>query len=210
MLDDVEDASIVNSVLGLARNFDRIALAEGVETVAHGCALIEFGCEFGQGYAIAKPMPAAQVPNWLAQWRVPASWAASESVGSRGIAMLLAETEHRAWFKEVMVRAAHSRRPPPLVDGPCCRFGVWLNKASTRLKLERYVGFARLEALHQTLHERSAALLKQRAEHPTEQTAQELAELAELSQQLITELRQLRQLRKLSPDTDEPSFTFGT
>jgi diguanylate cyclase (GGDEF)-like protein/hemerythrin-like metal-binding protein/PAS domain S-box-containing protein len=210
MLDDVEDASIVNSVLGLARNFDRIALAEGVETVAHGCALIEFGCEFGQGYAIAKPMPAAQVPDWLAQWRVPASWAASESVGSRGIAMLLAETEHRAWFKDVMVLAAHSRRPPPVGDGPCCRFAVWLNKPSTRLKLERYVGFARLEALHQTLHERSAALLKQRAEHPTEQTVQELAEMTDLSQQLITELRQLRQLHKLSPDNDEPSFTFRT
>lgn len=210
MLDDVEDASIVNSVLGLARNFDRIALAEGVETVAHGCALIEFGCEFGQGYAIAKPMPAAQVPGWLTQWRVPASWAASESVGSRGIAMLLAETEHRAWFKEVMILAAHSRQPAPVGDGPCCRFAVWLNKPSTRLKLERYVGFARLEALHHTLHERSAALLKQRAENPTGQTAQELVELAELSQQLITELRQLRQLHKLSPDNDEPSFTFRT
>ena len=210
MLDDVEDATIVNSVLGLARNFERIALAEGVETVAHGCALIEFGCEFGQGYAIAKPMPAAQVPGWLAQWRVPSSWAASESVGSRGIAMLLAETEHRAWFKEVMALATHSHRQPPLAEGPCCRFGLWLNKASTRLKLERYPGLARLDALHQTLHERSDALFRQRAERPAQQTAQELAQLADLSQQLLTELRQLRQLRKLSPDSDVPNSSFGT
>jgi len=210
MLDDVEDASIVNSVLGLARNFDRIALAEGVETVAHGCALIEFGCEFGQGYAIAKPMPAAQVPDWLAQWRVPSSWAASESVGSRGIAMLLAETEHRAWFKEVMALATHSHRQPPVMEGSCCRFAVWLNKPSTRLKLEKYPGFARLEAMHQTLHERSAALFQQRSERSDQQTAQALAQLAELSQQLLAELRQLRQLHRQSPDTGESSFTFRT
>lgn len=210
MLDDVEDAAIVNSVLGLARNFDRIALAEGVETVAHGCALIEFGCEFGQGYAIAKPMPAAQVPGWLAQWSVPSIWAESESVGSRGIAMLLAETEHRAWFKEVMSLATRSQRPVPVVDGPCCRFSVWLNKPSTRLKLTQYPGFARLEALHQTLHERADALLQQQARRTAPETAQELAALAELSQQLLTELRQLRQLHKLSPDTGEPSFTFRT
>jgi diguanylate cyclase (GGDEF)-like protein/hemerythrin-like metal-binding protein/PAS domain S-box-containing protein len=210
MLDDVEDAAIVNSVLGLARNFDRIALAEGIETVAHGCALIEFGCEFGQGYAIAKPMPAAQVPDWLAQWRVPSSWAASESVGSRGIAMLLAETEHRAWFKEVMALATHSLRQPPVMEGSCCRFAVWLNKPSTRLKLEKYPGFARLEALHQTLHEHSDALFNQRAERSDAQTAQALAQMTDLSQQLVRELRALRQLHKMSPDTGESSFTFRT
>nr|WP_319564317.1 bacteriohemerythrin [uncultured Rhodoferax sp.] len=76
MLDDAQHAAIVNSVLDLARNFTRRALAEGVETEAHGQALIELGCEFGQGFAIAHAMPADTVALWLSQWQVPASWAA--------------------------------------------------------------------------------------------------------------------------------------
>ncbi|TXT35622.1 MAG: signal transduction protein [Comamonadaceae bacterium] len=74
MLDDAQHAAIVNSVLDLARNFARRPLAEGVETEAHGLALIELGCEFGQGYAIAHAMPADTVPLWLSQWQLPASW----------------------------------------------------------------------------------------------------------------------------------------
>jgi diguanylate cyclase (GGDEF)-like protein len=81
MLDDDEHSAIVNSVLDLARNFDRQALAEGVETEAHGVALIECGCELAQGYAIARPMPSADVPLWLAQWHLPTLWAQAHAGG---------------------------------------------------------------------------------------------------------------------------------
>ncbi len=77
MLDDPQHAAIVNSVLDLARNFDRRALAEGVETQAHGCALIAAGCPFGQGFAIAHAMPAEEVPHWLTQWHAPDCWTVS-------------------------------------------------------------------------------------------------------------------------------------
>ncbi len=100
MLDDTENASIVNSVLGLARNFDRKALAEGVETEAHGRSLIEFGCELGQGYAIARPMPAADVPAWLAHWHAPESWTQSVAVKPAQIPVLLAEVGVREWIKK--------------------------------------------------------------------------------------------------------------
>lgn len=100
MLDDTEHATIVNSVLGLARNFDRKALAEGVETEAHGRSLIEFGCELGQGYAIARPMPAADVLHWLAQWRAPESWKQSDAAKAAQIPVLLAEVGMREWFKK--------------------------------------------------------------------------------------------------------------
>jgi diguanylate cyclase (GGDEF)-like protein/hemerythrin-like metal-binding protein/PAS domain S-box-containing protein len=99
MLDDTEHATIVNSVLGLARNFARKALAEGVETEAHGRSLIEFGCELGQGYAIARPMPAADVLPWLAQWKNPESWCQSSAVRPPEIPALLAEVGYRAWLK---------------------------------------------------------------------------------------------------------------
>jgi diguanylate cyclase (GGDEF)-like protein/PAS domain S-box-containing protein len=74
MLDDVDDLAILKGVIGLAQAFAREVMAEGVETEAHGRALLALGCELAQGYGIARPMPAAQVPDWVAAWQPFASW----------------------------------------------------------------------------------------------------------------------------------------
>ena len=50
-------------------------IAEGVETAAHGCRLIQLGCVLGQGYGIARPMPPEQIPAWIAVWTPPGVWA---------------------------------------------------------------------------------------------------------------------------------------
>jgi diguanylate cyclase (GGDEF)-like protein/PAS domain S-box-containing protein len=76
MLNDPEDLAILQGVIGLATVFKREVIAEGVETVAHGVALLELGCELGQGYGIARPMPAAEVPAWVAAWRPDPGWVA--------------------------------------------------------------------------------------------------------------------------------------
>jgi diguanylate cyclase (GGDEF)-like protein/PAS domain S-box-containing protein len=77
MLDDPDDLAILQGVIGLARAFERQVIAEGVETVAHGAALLRLGCELAQGYGIARPMPGADLPGWVASWRPDASWTAS-------------------------------------------------------------------------------------------------------------------------------------
>jgi diguanylate cyclase (GGDEF)-like protein/PAS domain S-box-containing protein len=74
MLEDPGDLSIVKGVIGLASAFNRAVIAEGVETEAHGQRLLELGCESGQGYAIARPMPASQVADWMGTWRAPLAW----------------------------------------------------------------------------------------------------------------------------------------
>ncbi|GAB2587214.1 sensor domain-containing phosphodiesterase [Nitrincola alkalisediminis] len=68
MLDDADDRSILQGIVGLAEAFNRQVIAEGVETEAHAQLLIEMGCILGQGYAIAKPMPAEEVLPWLASY----------------------------------------------------------------------------------------------------------------------------------------------
>ncbi len=69
MLDDPDDLAILQGIIGLAESFRRRPIAEGVETEAHGKALQRLGCELGQGFAIARPMPADQIPYWMAAWR---------------------------------------------------------------------------------------------------------------------------------------------
>jgi diguanylate cyclase (GGDEF)-like protein/PAS domain S-box-containing protein len=77
MLDDPDDLLILKGVIGLATAFNRAVIAEGVETVAHGTALLALGCDLAQGYGIARPMPADQLPAWAASWRPDAAWTAA-------------------------------------------------------------------------------------------------------------------------------------
>lgn len=74
MLNDREDMAIVVGVVGLANAFHRKVLAEGVESLAHGRALLNIGCELAQGYGIARPMPVAKFPHWVKHWQPDKSW----------------------------------------------------------------------------------------------------------------------------------------
>jgi len=74
MLDDPDDLAIVNGVIGLATVFHRQVIAEGVETIEHGTKLLSLGCVLAQGYGIARPMPAAKVPNWVVTWQPDVAW----------------------------------------------------------------------------------------------------------------------------------------
>ncbi len=74
MLLDAEDSAIVEGVIGLARVFRRAVIAEGVESVDHGTMLLALGCDRAQGYGIARPMPAAELPAWVARWRPDPAW----------------------------------------------------------------------------------------------------------------------------------------
>ena len=74
MLSDEGNLAIIRGILGLAEAFGKRVIAEGVETEAHGLALLELGCHTAQGYAIAKPMPAEEFFTWRATWRPYQSW----------------------------------------------------------------------------------------------------------------------------------------
>jgi diguanylate cyclase (GGDEF)-like protein/PAS domain S-box-containing protein len=75
ILDDAEDLTIIEGVLLLALAFRRMVIAEGVESVEHGMTLLQMGCELAQGYCIARPMPAKDLPSWVASWRPDHRWA---------------------------------------------------------------------------------------------------------------------------------------
>jgi EAL domain-containing protein (putative c-di-GMP-specific phosphodiesterase class I) len=76
MLEDSSDLAIVQSVIGLAKAFERSVLAEGVETRAHGERLLALGCELAQGYGIGRPMAAADFDLWLQDWHKQPRWKA--------------------------------------------------------------------------------------------------------------------------------------
>lgn len=74
LLDGAENMMITEGVLQLTRLFGLSSVAEGVENSLIGTALVHMGCEFAQGFGIARPMPLADLKSWLSGWMPPASW----------------------------------------------------------------------------------------------------------------------------------------
>ncbi|KOR29452.1 hypothetical protein TI05_15170 [Achromatium sp. WMS3] len=74
MVRDSEDRAIVDGIIGLSHAMHRNIIAEGVETEEHGIMLLKMGCDLGQGYGIARPMPATEFPEWANTYKPFPSW----------------------------------------------------------------------------------------------------------------------------------------
>jgi diguanylate cyclase (GGDEF)-like protein/PAS domain S-box-containing protein len=71
--DDARQQSLVKLMIEAAHAFDLRVVAEGIEEEHTRQGLRELNCDAGQGYLIARPMPAEQVTPWLDHWRTPSS-----------------------------------------------------------------------------------------------------------------------------------------
>jgi predicted signal transduction protein with EAL and GGDEF domain len=67
MLSRSDADAIVGMIVGLGRSLKLHTVAEGVEMPAQAEALRRHGCNSIQGYLIARPMPASEVPGFLAR-----------------------------------------------------------------------------------------------------------------------------------------------
>jgi EAL domain-containing protein (putative c-di-GMP-specific phosphodiesterase class I) len=65
MASDHNDAAIVRSTIELVRNLGLRVVAEGVEDQATWDLLAGMGCDIGQGYHLAWPMPPGELARWL-------------------------------------------------------------------------------------------------------------------------------------------------
>jgi diguanylate cyclase (GGDEF)-like protein/PAS domain S-box-containing protein len=63
-----DDASIVNAIITMAHNLRISVIAEGVETEKQFKFLQKQGCEYVQGYYIAKPLPLNELYEFLQDW----------------------------------------------------------------------------------------------------------------------------------------------
>jgi EAL domain-containing protein (putative c-di-GMP-specific phosphodiesterase class I) len=68
---NVQHQAIIESSLDMARRLHLKTVAEGVETLADWTFLRDLGCGAGQGYFIAKPLPAGDLLRWAEAWRAP-------------------------------------------------------------------------------------------------------------------------------------------
>ncbi len=156
MLTDYQDFSIVKSVLGMARAFDMELIAEGVETDQHASALVGMGCRLGQGYAFARPMPAAEVPDWYRRWREKRPWKRTDT---RALALAMDQARelaaaHMRWLEQVehTVRSGSCPDGGPELDPQRCAMGMWLTTMNRGPSDHPPRLIARIDRQHERLH----------------------------------------------------------
>ncbi|WP_223261163.1 bifunctional diguanylate cyclase/phosphodiesterase [Methylophilus medardicus] len=65
MLSNQEDLAVIRGVVTLCRDFGRKVVAEGVENAEQAGILAQLGCDYAQGFGIARGMPGNKVIEWV-------------------------------------------------------------------------------------------------------------------------------------------------
>jgi diguanylate cyclase (GGDEF)-like protein/PAS domain S-box-containing protein len=190
ILEDPDSLSILEAVLGLATAFRRDFVAEGVETVEHGLILLQLGCETAQGYGIARPMPAEDLPPWILHWRADPRWFRAPAVHSGNRMMLSACVEHRAWLGAFESYLQGKRHSPPPLEPEGCRFSAWL-EGEREAGRGNLPAFQIIEMLHQQLHELAAEILHSQIGGPSAEGLSRLTALHRLRDEFVGCLLQL-------------------
>jgi diguanylate cyclase (GGDEF)-like protein/PAS domain S-box-containing protein len=196
MLDTAEGADAIAGILSLAAAFKRKVVAEGVEFIEQGIVLLRLNCDVVQGYAIARPMPADNVPDWVEKFQPDPAWLASVKLPWRrsDFPLLAAEVSQRRWLKLVSIAVERgdgvllSSRAKNLQESS---FGHWLYGLGKE-RYERLPELHRIPDLHRKTHEISEKIAGHLSRGGTAQAVELLAEQRTRSLELIEGLRALR------------------
>ena len=65
ILSDGQRMALLKEIVKIGKMLDILVVAEGVETIEHVPALRDMGCDFLQGYALSRPVPARKIAEML-------------------------------------------------------------------------------------------------------------------------------------------------
>ncbi len=195
MIDNPDDLSIVEGVIGLAAAFRLLVIAEGVETIEHSTILLQLGCNLVQGYGIARPIRADRFPAWEAAWRPDPVWSESLSFHRDDMPLLFAIVEHRAWILAIEKYLKGEREDVPPMDIHQCRFGQWLN-ADGLARFGKQPNFQVIDQLHRKVHALAAELCRLHEQGRQPEALAKLMELHGLRDALLEQLRLTQQSRQ--------------
>ena len=190
MLAAPDDLTILKGIIGLAHAFNRVPIAEGVETLEHGLMLLRLGCPLAQGYAIARPMPCEEFPPWITSWKPADIWINSIAVDSVNLPAVFASVEHRAWLLHIKQYLKGQNDMPPAMDHHRCNFGCWIDSKGG----QPYDGneqFNKVKSLHEEVHKSAQELIVLKWEKGITVTPSQFSDLQQLSDNLMIHLNQL-------------------
>ncbi|MBU2858385.1 EAL domain-containing protein [Acidithiobacillus ferrooxidans] len=152
-IDDPKDLAIVTAVITASRMLGMDVIAEGVETAQHADLLVKMGCNHLQGYFFSRPIPAEDVPAWIAHFR-PAPRPKNFLPTLEILSPLL---EGHILRVEKFIGALRQENPFPahVIESDAeeyCHLGLWLRGEGKHL-FDGTPQFTRLLSRHERLHQ---------------------------------------------------------
>jgi diguanylate cyclase (GGDEF)-like protein/PAS domain S-box-containing protein len=187
ILTDPEDLSIIEGIIGLAIAFRRLVVAEGVESVEHGLMLLRMGCDLAQGFGIARPMPAADLPGWVAGWRPDPRWVDVPASSAEERQLLHCAVAHRFWIAAVESYLKGELHAPPQLDLHQCRFSNWVAE-NYPVDREKPSEFQVLNDLHSRVHLLAEEIVKSKDRNRDADSIQDIGELQEMNSSFLSQL----------------------
>ncbi|MES9971585.1 MAG: EAL domain-containing protein [Candidatus Thiodiazotropha sp.] len=188
MLDDPQDLTIVDSVVRLAHAFRHPVIAEGVESIEHASALLTLGCRFGQGYGIAKPMPAEDIKSWLEEWENDQLWQDLKNriLKSDQVGVDVALSSHQKWMDNILgfitkgMALDHSK-----LDSKHCTFSYWFHGIGF-IQYGNFSQYKDINRLHEEIHALGYKLVSIKNSGNIEEAQKGASDLISLSRQMTS------------------------
>ena len=156
LLDDPDDAAIIDGVIGLANAFNRKVIAEGVEETDHGSMLLLMGCKDVQGYGISRPMPAQDFESWLINYTPNQEWLiyGKKDLSTTENKLQQFKLTSKRWLSRFIsnLDVANETKNWPIKDHNRCHCGNWLHRTKQE-QLFNQKKLHQLEIVHDNLHE---------------------------------------------------------
>lgn len=196
LLMDANDAAITKGIIDMARLLGLTVIAEGVENEHLVNRLIDYGCKAGQGYGIARPMPAAQLFDWVKNWVRPESWISLSEQTSilRHFSLRFARQSHTDWLHGLMewVESGDASKLPKHIhtDENSCAFGRWINGQGAQI-YSHHPLLEQVKQIHSETHGLAIQIIELVHANQRHQAKKRLPELTGLRDRLFEALAQL-------------------
>ena len=197
MLIDAADLDLVKAISLIGQTFNCQVLAEGVETLEHGAHLIQQKCHLAQGYGIAKPMPAKDIPQWADTFKHNSAWklAVQHAWKFNYLPLIMAQADHANWIAKLLRYLSdptqHTLSKAEISDHTQCRFGKWYYGRG-KTDYGHLPTFQKIEPLHTQVHQVGNQLLTALNKQDPIHLPQLKTELLELKEQILATLEQLQ------------------
>jgi diguanylate cyclase (GGDEF)-like protein/PAS domain S-box-containing protein len=196
MLDDSNDLAIVEGVISLAQVFRHQVIAEGVETNEHAVMLMRLGCDLAQGFGIARPMPPADIPEWVRRFAPDPNWSlwADAHWELSNFPLLVAQYDHVRWVRRVVMAVDHPAshlKESEIADKHACRFGHWYDHHGQQ-RYSHLPEFKDIDAIHSRVHEIGSRIIGLHNRGQTKAASKLSPELLGLKDQILEQLQKLQ------------------
>ena len=203
----VKTIAFVGALVRMAQGLNMQVTMEGLETPDLVEMALALGVERGQGYALARPMPAEHFANWVRKWHWDLDAGSPDTALGRQALLYSRDIAPLDWqriivshqhYRDALMRSLDGQGTPLQWRVVCrddaCLLGRWMRRHADTIWPSTRPVFLRAQQLHTEFHRQAGELLRKAEEsHRPDRAMSELAAgaLDRTSDRLVRALHQL-------------------